>query len=562
MGRFRRWLLMLVSVALLPASSVLGVDSPVVKAAKAGDLATVRKLIAQGADVNIPEGDGSTALLWAAYNSNVEMVRALVGAGAVWDAANHYGMTPLLQASRTGDAAVMEVLLKAGAKASRANPDGETPLMAASRAGRADAVRLLLDRGVDVNAAESIQEQTALMWAVAEGHLDVVDALLKAGGDPNRKAHVTSLTERKNADHPTGGFTALMWAARNGHEKVAQRLIQAGADVNAANGDGATAMTIAIVNDRLDFAKMLLESGANANDGSLYHAVEMHDATTDWYARDGSRLRADHPNKLSTADLIKLLLDKGADPNKPFVGQLHSAAMCCDNYANATPFYRAALASDVEIMKWMIERGANLEWSPSEVKGDAAGPMNNGGGRGANANVGRTPLWVAMVGGQGVKLSAGPGFDREGPAPFREKSNREPLEAVRLLFKAGANPNTKNSDGSTLVHQAAQAGNLDMIRLLAQSGAKLDEKNKDGLTALDVTEGKQPEGGRGARGAVPPPANGGRGRPKGAASPEEVAKLLRELMGLPPAPPAEAGNTEAAKAETAKPREALKPEDK
>src|SRR5206468_5770409 len=130
-----------------------------------------------------------------------------------------------------------------------------------------------------------------------------------------------------------------------------------------------TAMIVAIVNDRFDLASQLLDLGADANDGSLYFAVDMHDATTDMRARDGSRLRANHPNKSTALDLVKLLLDRGADPNKPFVGQLHSMAICCDNYANATPFYRAAAASDVDAMKLMLAKGANLEWIPSEVKG-------------------------------------------------------------------------------------------------------------------------------------------------------------------------------------------------
>jgi hypothetical protein len=81
-----------------------------------------------------------------------------------------------------------------------------------------------------------------------------------------------------------------------------------------------------------------------------------------------------------------------------------------------------------------------------------------------------------------------------------------------------------------------------MIRALAAADVKFDAKNKDGLTALDVSEGKQPEGkpASGERGA--PAAGGGgggaraRGGRGGAASQQEVAKVLRELMGLPPAP--------------------------
>ena len=133
-----------------------------------------------------------------------------------------------------------------------------------------------------------------------------------------------ALTTRKNADHATGGFTALMFAVRNGHENVVRALVKGGADLKAINGDGVTATSIAITNDRFDLARTLLDLGADPNDGALYFAVDMHDATTDMRAHDGSRLRADHPNQLTALDLIKLLLERGADPNKPFVGQIHN----------------------------------------------------------------------------------------------------------------------------------------------------------------------------------------------------------------------------------------------
>jgi ankyrin repeat protein len=295
-------------------------------------------------------------------------------------------------------------------------------------------------------------------------------------------------------------------------------------------------MTIAIVNDRFDLAAALLELGADANDGSLYHAVDMHDATTDMRARDGSQLRANHPNKLTSVDLITLLLDRGADPNKAIVGQLHSLSLCCGDYANGTPFYRAAIAADVEVLKLMIERGANIEWVPSEVKSAGEGQGGGDSGRGANANVGRTSIMVAMAGGRGAGFAAGPGFNREGPPPFRELANRAPIDALKVLLAAGANPNAKAPDGSTPLHQASDRGSLDMIRVLVGAGAALDAKNKDGLNALDMVEKKISDPGRGGRGgAAGGGGAGGRGGPP-AAKPEEVAALLRELMGLPPAP--------------------------
>ena len=532
-----RWQVgLLLVLALIPWVVLHAADPSIVTAAQQDDVAAVRTLIARHVNVNQPAADGSTALLWAVYNDNLAMTRALLAAGATADTANRYGVTPLLQSSRTGNAPIMAALLKAGASAAKAHTDGETPLMAAARTGNMDAVRLLLEAGANVNAADTYQGETALMWAAAEGHAAVVETLLKAGAEPNHAARVTTVDDRKNSDHPTGGLTALMFAARNGHEAVVRALAAGGANLNAANGDGATATAIAIVNDRFDLAKTLLDLGADPNDGSLYFAVDMHDATSDMRARDGSRLRADHPNALTSMDLIRLLLDRGADPNRPFIGQLHSTTLCCGEQVNATPFFRAAIASDVEALKLMLAHGAQVDWSPTEVKKDT--DKDKPAGRG-NPNVGKTPVMLAMVGGRGAPFAAGPGFERLGPPPFREASNREPADAVKALLAAGANPNMKAPDGSTPLHQAVAARQVAIIRALVAAGAKLDAVNQDNLTPLQLAEKPEPP---------PPPGNNTDARtwkPK-RDSREEVIAAVRELMGLgpndptpqpPPAPP-------------------------
>jgi uncharacterized protein len=557
MTRVPRFLVALVSIAVLLVSIVRAAgDGPVTKAVKDGDLAGLRKLIASRADVNATSSDGSTALLWAAYNNDAEMAKALLAAGAKVDVANKYGVTPLLQAARTGDAAVMDVLLKAGANPKQTHPEGETTLMAASRSGSVEAVNLLLAKAVDVNAADAFQNETALMWAAAEGHTNVVETLLKAGADPNRKARVSTLTTRRNADHPTGGFTALMWAARNGAEDTVKAIAKGGADLNLKNGDGASATMIAIWNDRFDMAANLVNLGADPNDGSLYLAIEMRDATTDQFAFDGSRKRPDHANKMTALDLVKFLLDKGADPNKTFTGQLHSYSMPNSDRFDNTPFFRAAITADVEALKVLVKYVGDLERTPVAAAAAAPPPAADGdddvvaaGGRGrGNPNVGRTALMMSMAGGRGPGMTGGPGLLREGGQlpPYREPGSRKPEDAFAALLKAGASPNAKAPDGNTMVHLAATALNLNMIRALAEAGAKLDAPNKDGLSALDVAEGKRPEGAaaRGAAGGrgAPPAAGGARGRGGrgGGTTQQDVAKLLRELMGLPPAPPAPA----------------------
>jgi ankyrin repeat protein len=546
------------SVACLLATAVFVTvtraagDAPLTKAVKAGDVQAVHALIKAGTDINVRSGDGSTPLLWAVSNSNVEVARALVAAKASVDTPNDFGVTPLLHASRIGDAAMVELLLRAGANPSKAHPEGETPLQAASRAGSVQAVRLLLARGADVNAAEKFQGTTALMYAAAEGHTEVIGLLMEAGADPNKQGHITSLTTRKNADHPTGGFSALMFAARNGQEEAVRRLVAKGADMNLKNGDGASAMMIAIWNDRFDMAATLAELGADVNDGSLYVAVEMRDSTTDQFAFDGSRRRPDNPNKLTALDLMKVLLDKGADPNKRFTGQFHSTSMPNSDRFDNTPFYRAALISDVEALKVLIaSKKVDLEQSPSAASAppvDPDAPVDDtpaGRGRG-NPNAGRTAAMVAMAGGRGPGMTGGPGYIRAGEVPYREPGSRKGDDAFKVLIEAGANPNAKGPDGVPLLHQVARAGNLELIKVLAAAKVDFNQKNNDDLTALDVAEGKRPAGaaaapaGRGGRGAPPGGGRGGRGGGRGAASQQDVAKLLRELMGLPPAPPAPA----------------------
>jgi ankyrin repeat protein len=520
------WLGIVAVIALLRPAVPMA-QSPISTAAKAGDRAAVRRLITGRANVNQPAADGSTALLWAVYNSDLEMTRALIAAGAKVDLANRYGVSPLLQASRTGDMPIMEALLTAGANPQLTHLDGETPLMAASRAGRADAVRLLLAKGADVNGVDANQEQTALMWAAAEGHTDVVNALLEAGAKPNMKARTTAITQRSHADHPTGGFTAVMWAARNGHEDTVRALAKAGADLKATNGDNATATMIAIANDRLDMANLLLDLGADPNDGSLYFAVDQHDGTTDMRARDGGLLRWDHPNKTTTMDLIKRLLAMGADPNKAFQGQLHSISMCCGDNHNASPFFRAAVAADVEALKVLLPK-SDLKWMP---------PPPPAGGRGGA--LGRSAVMAAATGGRGASFGGGPGFGRTEKPVWREAGSRVPSEAVELLLKAGADPDFQVvDDGNTALHQAAQRNDLEMIKVLARNGAKLDLYNWNGQTPIAIAE----EAWDTERKRVGPPPEVLQAMNAGTPIPEvksalPTIALFRELLGWPPLAP-------------------------
>ncbi len=487
-------------------------------AARADDLAQARQLISTGANVNVPEPDGTSGLLWAVYNGSPPLVQLLLDAGADPNLPNSLAITPLLQASRNGNASMISALLTHGAKLEDGQLRTEPALMAAARAGNVDAVTVLLKAGANPNATEPLDQQTALMWAVAEGHLAVATALLNAGANPNLQARVSELTKRKNADFPSGGFAALHWAARNGDEAMIKLLVQHKVNLNARNGDGSTPMMLAIVNDRFDTAKLLLDLKADPDDGSLYFITEMRDATTDWRARDGTVYRADHPNKLSALELTRILLDAGASPNKPFIGQMHNASMCCDTNVYATAFYRAASAADVEGLKLMLAHGADTTWKPDKVA-KADDPVA-GAATTMKPEVTKTALMMAIIGGKGVGISGGPNDLRQGLPKFRESGDREPLDAVNLLLQAGADVNALGPDEETALHLAAKALHPGIVKALVTRGAVLDAKDKNGLTAQQAVEQMQ----------APKPLPGFYFQPP-PAQPAEIITLLKTLSG-------------------------------
>jgi len=188
--------------------------------------------------------------------------------------------------------------------------------------------------------------------------------------------------------------------------------------------------------------------------------------------------------------------------------------MCCDTRANATPFYRAAVAADVEALKLLLAYDPDFTWSPAAIEG---GPPPMG-----PSNVGKTPLMAAMNGGKGVGMSGGPGDIREGTEPpFREISNRNPVAAVKLLLEAGADANAKTPAGDSALHLAAWDGKLEIVRALVEGGADLNLGDGNGKTALQVVEAQKPR--------PPRPTAGALVDTDKIAQPVEVAALLREL---------------------------------
>jgi ankyrin repeat protein len=450
-------MVMLGGVGLVGATA----DVRLVDAAKKRDKNTVRTLLRQRVDVNTPDVEGMTALHWAAHWNDLEIVGALLKAGANARAANRYGVTPLHEASTVGNLAIIEALLAAGADPNAALGEGETPLMTAARTGNAAAVKILIAHGADVHAKERWRGQTALMWAAVENHAEVAALLLEAGADANVRTvtyEFPNLTGGNGGiihDRPQGGLTALMFAARQGAVETAEVLLKAGADVNGTEPQyGFTAMQTALFNGHYDLAAFLVEKGADVNDGSLYVAVEMRNLAT--YSNRPNPPEVDR--RLTSLDVITQLLERGADPNRPYTKTIppRQAQGNINVTPGATPLFRAIRSTDLVVVRLLMEKGAN----PSLKTKD-----------------GSTPLMVA----------SGLGARRGGDEEVTEAEGRaDPLDAIKLFLQAGADVNSANLAGNTAMHYAAQTGADRIVEFLASKGAKLDVKNKDGKTPLDL----------------------------------------------------------------------------
>ncbi len=466
-----------IALALLTISSA-AVDIRLADQAKEGNLEGVRALLAQQVDVNSAQGDGMTALHWAAYRDDLPMAELLIEAKANPEPETRVGaVTPLILAARNGSAPMIAALLRAGADPSKGASTGATPLMSAATSGNAAAVTALIDGGADLNAREKTNGQTALMFAAWEDRGDAIRVLIARGAHAGLSSFVALLDEpmfdddglpvarkkgaQSGGSSVMGGMTALLFAARDGNPDAVKALIESGVDVNqVSGGDGSSAINIAIANGHYTVGKYLLDHGADPNlqnlDGltPLYATVNMRYAPVSWAPNP----RTDQES-VSSTELLQALLEGGANPNARVKGKLWFSPTSHDrswvDHKGATPFWRAAMSSDVEAMRILVAGGAD-----PNLANDS----------------GVTPLMVA----------AGIGW----AGNFTQNAPDSWMEAIRYCLELGADVNAVESrKGFTALHGAASRGDLEMVQYLVERGAKVDVVNKDGNSPADMAFG-------------------------------------------------------------------------
>ena len=448
-------------LAVASAALAKAADVALIAAVRGGDIEAVRGLLAQGAEVDAPAGDGSTALQWAVHESRLEIVELLLDAGAEVTATNRYGVGAASLAAENGNAAILERLLAAGADANATMSGGETLLMTAARTGDADTVRVLLARGADANTRESLRGQTALMWAAANNNTAAIHALAEQGADVHARTDNPSRSPgRTFSSAPATGFTPLLFAVRGGHVDAAGVLLEAGADVNDTVSDGQSALVVAAANANWELAAFLLDRGADPNHAAagwnaLHQTVRTRRMNTG-FGTPGPFAAG----TLDSIDLIRKLLADGVDVNARMTRNgIRDGQRNRFNRLGATAFMLAAKITDVEVMRVLLEAGA-----------DPLMPTADG----------TTPLMVAA----GLAIW-NPGED----GGSLDGQEDEVLEAVRICVELGNDVNAANYRGETALHGASFRGANNVVDYLVAQGADLDALTDDGWSPLAIARG-------------------------------------------------------------------------
>jgi ankyrin repeat protein len=264
---------------------------------------------------------------------------------------------------------------------------------------------LLIDHGADVQYEGTeiwnVFNRTAITAAAFHGHSEAVKLLLRHGANIETKVGL--------------GETPLLFASRGGDVETVRTLLAAGAKVNSATGEGNTALIEAAANGHTDVVELLLAAGADLN-ARHFDWPPLQDAV-----RNGH------------LEVVKLLLSHGVDVN----GAVDNRG--CTPLISAVFNFRDADDS-IDMVKLLVESGANVNGTDNYK----ATPLTFAAGRSWSGR-GRVVSYLIEHGANVNAVS-----DEDGGYCALTKAIRaQNPDVVRILLKAGANPNIKLKNGKT-----------------------------------------------------------------------------------------------------------------
>ena len=548
----KRVLILTASVTLLgSAIGAAPASSTVADAAMRGDTATVRSLIQGNAGkdaVNIAQGDGMTALHWAAERGDAELAAFLLKSGASVTAETRIGgHTPLHIAAKQGNPAIVRALVNAHAAVNALTTTGAAPLHFAAASGDSESIAVLLDHGAEIDIREPQWSQTPLMFAAAGGRTAAVKLLLARGANLSLTAKVIDISARNRSDATEsrtrnarvaeiqrqaaarggaaakppaqagrgrgnddgnepeplgyaelvgaqGGLTALILAAREGHAETAFALLDGGAKINQVSAaDHTSPLLIASINGHFDLAKQLLARGADVRLASDAGATPLYGVLNMQWAP-----KARHPQpakymqqQTGYLELAEAMLKAGADPNARLRKSLwyttYNRDLLSVDRTGATPFWWAAYTLDIPAMKLLLNYGAdpNIPTAKVPERYEEGGPDPN-----VPDRSGLAPIPWGGPAVSPIHAASGVGYG----LGFAGNTHRHVpdgwVPAVKFLVEElGADINARDHNGYTPLHHAASRGDNDLIKYLVSKGADPKAVSRTGQTTVDMANG-------------------------------------------------------------------------
>lgn len=465
---------------------------PVVDAAERGDTGLVRELLQNGADANEAQGDGMTALHWAAESDNTELAGLLIFAGANLEAGTRIGgYTALHIASRKGHADIVKALLDANANASATTTTSRVmPIHLAAAAGNTDAVRVLLDAGTDANAVEGAWGQTPLIFAAAANRVEVINMLLGAGADLSITATAKDVVELEKADkiaeQRIAEFLADFKKKEGGgtnwqpQPSQVQAAIEASREIQRKwpdvpdpscdsyeeadfSAEGATGCTSAVTYNAdgepvNDYAGNATDDDENGEP----KAPSYGELVGSW----GGLAPLHHAVRQGYSAAALTLLEGGADIDQPTAGD------------QTSPLLLAAINGQFDIALLLLEKGADPKLASA---------------------AGTTPLFAVL------ESNWAPRASYAHPIEYQQQ-NATHLQVMKALLQAGADPNVRlnkhlwymeytfpvlgqagiHYKGATPFWRAVQALDVNAMRLLKNHGAD------PGIPTIKLAKRKRP----------------------------------------------------------------------
>lgn len=486
-------------------------------AAASGNVAAVKALVEKGADLAAKEkAMGQTPLMFAAVGGRTDVVKFLTGRGADVKAATKVvDVNAFTREAQEAFAAAVAggtpPTPKSGEEGKADDAAAAPPADAATQAAKAAGLGGATTLGAPISApSTSTASAPEKSGKKAKTLKDAPPRVALNPPPPAATAPSPAATPAPSpapkkpqvagVDRPyfynemvaaTGGMTPLHLAVRQGQTETVKALLDAGADINFVSaGDKTSPLLMATINGQFDLALYLLERGADprlASDNGvtpLYAAVNVQWAPKALYPQP----RAHMQQKASYLDLMKALIEKGAVVDARLKKKVWYSGYNFDlsgvDETGATPFWRAAYASDVDAMKLLVAHGAD----PNIRTMKAAGRPRTGDGQRETKDVSGLP--PVPTGGPAItalQAAAGVGYGEGFAANSHRFAPGGMLAAVRYLVEElKADVNVADHEGNTALHHAAARGDNEMIKYLVSKGADVMAVTREGRTTVDM----------------------------------------------------------------------------